>query len=193
MQAALPSSCRSSCVICKEIREPSELCTLSQSSRQSAIHQDVHTSVTQSYIYICRGGPSPAGLTACTRRPPPSAPSTLPNPTLTQPCPDILWAAHSLSQSHVGGRRTQIAGCGIDSRHRLSLGHARAAPQRRDLRPTLATAVAAATVPSHAGKCSTATLVSSVRMLEATMSGVSTFCCAQRGTPARTNIIDIQS
>ena len=25
----------------------------------------------------------------------------------------------------LGGRRTQIAGCGIDSRHRLSLGHAR--------------------------------------------------------------------
>eukprot|EP00964_Phaeocystis_antarctica_P143996 scaffold109674_cov48-Phaeocystis_antarctica.AAC.1 len=39
-------------------------------------------------------------------------------------CSLLLLCSCSCScSSFVGGRRTQIAGCGGDSRHRLSLGH----------------------------------------------------------------------
>ena len=62
-----------------------------------------------------------------------------------------------------------------------------------NLYPILAATVTATTVLSHVGKRSTATLASSVRMLEATMSGESTVFRAQRGTPARTSKPDTQS
>ena len=105
----------------------------------SAVPTPYPSHLTSSSTQLCTpafGGPSLAGLAAYIGRSHPTLESQAAHSYPVQPpeCAkdpssgiirvDVDLATKSFSRTRVSDRRTQIVGCGIDSRHRPSLGHA---------------------------------------------------------------------
>ena len=64
------------------------------------------------------------------------------------------WAA--VSRTRVGDRRAQIAGCGVDCRHRLSPGHAHVKCTSRDALPPSPATSARRGLPTACSRCARA-------------------------------------